>query len=233
MKIKFFTASLLLVVVAASISSEYAHAQAVKLQPLPIDKSKEADVEFNSRRLLRYQQLWNLYLFRNEEEARQLEAQAMAMMAEDTQPAVDEEIARAKAEGRSPNEIKVALRPETSQTKAKMRSKTAFAEAARKEADLLRPTRIHAGLPPEEVSVHIEQSSKTLAKRLEAEIAAGGPNAEKAKANLTYLRDTLLPKLRDQSYFSVSRGAFAKEFEQVIGKRSGSGAGPARTATAQ
>jgi hypothetical protein len=181
------------------------------------DDKKKMDVEFNSRRLLRFHQLWNLYLFRNEEAARTLKKEVDAMIEEDTRPAMDAELALAEAEMREPKQIAIALRPETSKARAKLRSKTEFNETARNESNATRLTKVHAGLPPDQVSLFIEENAKVLTARLRAEIAAGGENAEKAKANLAYLQGTLLPKLRDPQYFSVSKSTFAKEFSKVHG----------------
>lgn len=183
----------------------------------PKDDQKRMDEEFNSRRLLRFHQLWNLYLFRNEEAARTLKSEVDAMITAETQPAMEEELARAEAEGREPTELRIVLSPETSKARTRLNSKNEFNETARKESDATRLTKVHAGLPPEQVTKFIEENAKALTKRLRTEIAAGGDNAEKAKANLAYLQGTLLPKINDPQYFSVSRTAFAKEFSKVVG----------------
>ncbi len=181
------------------------------------DIQKKMDVEFNSRRLLRFHQLWNLYLFRNEEAARNLQSKADAMYAEDTQLPMAAELALAEAERREPKEIKVTLRPETTSTRSGLEAKKKFNDKARQESNATRLTKVHAGLPPDQVSQFIEENAKALTVRLRAEIAAGGENAEKAKANLAYLEGTFLPKLRDPQYFSVPKNAFAKEFGKVLG----------------
>lgn len=217
-------------VILAFTYVESSEAQTVKLTSsldpgeeivLSAADQKKKDVEFNSRRLLRFHQLWNLYLFRNEEAARTLQSQVDAMIKMETDPAMEAELALAEAENREPREIAVTLTPETSKAAAEIRSKirvkNSSNETARKDSDTTRLTKVHAGLPLEDVALAIEENSKALTKRLQAEIAAGGENAEKARANLAYLKGTLLPKLRDPRYFGVSKNAFAKEFGKVLG----------------
>jgi hypothetical protein len=231
-------AGVLFSAVFASTYSEISRAQSVRLEVVksqaagaprgsldPGEKlvvlandQKKMDVEFNSRRLLRFHQLWNLYLFRNEAAARTLQAQVDAMVEEDSRPATEAELALADAEKREPKQIAVTLRLETSKARSDLRSKNELNETARKESDATRLTKVHAGLPPDQVSQFIEENSKVLAKRLRAEMAAGGENGEKAKVNLAYLQETLLPHLRDPQYFSVSRNAFDREFDKVVGK---------------
>lgn len=236
-KLFFFKAITVSAAIFTSTYCEISNAQSVRLEPLrnqaavalrssldrgeelvvSADSQRKMDVEFNSRRLLRFHQLWNLYLFRNEEAARTLQSKVDAMYKEDTQPAMDAELALAEAEKREPKVLAVTLRPETSSARATLQSKNKFNDKARQESDATRLTKVHAGLPPDQVSQFIEENAKALTVRLKAEIAAGGENAEKAKANLAYLQGTFLPKLRDPQYFSVSKNAFAKEFGKVIG----------------
>lgn len=178
---------------------------------------RKADVEFNQRRLLRFHQLWNLYLLRNENEARELRAEFEASFRLDAEPLEEAEIAAAEREQRETQVINIPLSKETSKLRAAANKKDEFNTTARKESDLTRIGTMHAGAPPSEVSEAIRRNSTILEKRLRAEIRLGGERASKAQANLDYLKQVLLPKLEDRQYFEVSRRAFAQEFKRVLG----------------
>lgn len=178
---------------------------------------KRADVEFNQRRLLRFHQLWNLYLFRNEEEERDLKAQFEASLQMDSEAPMAAELEAAERENREPQVINVELSKETSRLKAATSGKGDFNSVARAESNQTRLGKMHAGMPIEEITQAIRQNSKVLDKRLRAEMRLGGERAEKARANLQYLNNVLLPKIEDRSYFMMTPKAFAQEFQKVIG----------------
>lgn len=178
---------------------------------------KKADVEFNQRRLLRFHQLWNLYLFRNEQEERDLKAEFEASFQLDSEAPMAAELEAAERENREPQVINIPLSKETSQLKAAAAKKEDFNTTARKESDSTRLGMMHAGMPVDAISEAIRHNSKVLEKRLREEIRRGGERADKAQANLDYLRKTLLPKIDDRQYFGVSPKAFSQEFNKVVG----------------
>lgn len=237
-KQKFFkltvsTSALIASTLLATFGSSLAHAQVSKMRStsvpahLSLDKGetivltdadqKKADVEFNQRRLLRFHQLWSLYLIRNEQEARDLKAEFEASFQMDSEAPMAAELEAAERENREPQVIDIPLSKETSRLKAATTKKDDFNTAARKESDTTRLGMMHAGMPPEAVSDAIRHNSKILEKRLREETRQGGERAEKAQANLEYLRKTLLPKLDDRQYFGVSPKAFSQEFNKVVG----------------
>lgn len=181
------------------------------------DEQKKADVEFNQRRLLRFHQLWNLYLFRNEQQARDLKAEFEAALKIDSEAPVAAELEAAERENRDPQVVNVPLSKETSRLKAAAARKDELNSSARKESDSTRLGLMHAGMSVGAVTDAIRHNSQVLEKRLREEIRQGGEGAEKAQANLAYLKKTLLPKLEDRQYFGGSPKAFSQEFKKVVG----------------
>ena len=133
--------------------------QAFSQAPTPTKPAEEYTQEkCNQRRLLRFEQLWNLYWTRNE----------FILKSESEQKALTDIMAN---------------------TRAPKVGRLSFDEA----------------------TAQIEKDGQVLATKLKAE------GTVEAQRNLDYLRKSLLPNLRNCSYFAGSRRAFNREFANKLG----------------